>query len=284
MANEKTVTKIYLLLAYAYRFNDKNCNEEIIVFLDLKSAVKAGKKILKEQLKELWKTDKDFDLFKNIGEYVNPYEEKASYVFTVREIEPDKIKSWQMNESTDDVEDFRNTVNNPLFIEWDFDYNGNLRERIMCRVDSKNRLSGGGWRWDDYSGVTFMPEDELPEAGTKFKLGDFVVEKQDGKYQRLNRGVYIIAGCPERDENGLRTENFYTCNYIDFGYFGYLNHDHLHESKLELYTGDVSSAYKWLSDVFAGRIKISEEDKKRIFNGEVNFAEEISYKDIKILK
>lgn len=284
MAKEKAVTKIYLLRAYAYRFDNKDFDEEIIVFPDLNSAVKAGKKILKEQLTELWKTDKDSELFKNIGEFVNPYEEKASYEFVVREIEPHKIKSWRMNESADGVEDFRNTVNNPLFVEWDFDYNGKLRERLMCRVADDNRLTGGSWRWNDYSGVTFMPEDELPEAGTKFKLGDFVVEKQDSKYQRLNRGVYIIAGCPERDENGLRTENFYTCDFIDLGYFEYLNHDHFHESKLELYTGEVSPAYKWLSDMLAGRIEISQEDRQKVFSGEVNFAEEISYRDIKILK
>ena len=287
MTKEKPITKIYLLRVCAYRLSDERCNvwdNESIVFLDLKSAVKAGKKILKEQLTKLWKTDEDFDVYKNIVEFLNPREEKADYVFEVCEMELHKIKSWHWQYDWNTQYSERDFIENPLFVCWSYDFEGNLLSRKFCRVDDKHRLSGGGWRSYPYVCVEFLPDDELPDAGTKFKLGDLVVKKHNEVLNRRNIQIYIIGECPERKDGRLFSQNEYMCYFIQDGKFEYISHDHLHESELELYTGEAPASFKWLSDVVAGKIKISEEDRKKVFNGEVSFAEEISYKDIKILK
>ena len=284
---EQEFMKIYLLRVCAYRLPEKKCDPydcETAVFLDLKSAVKAGKKILKEQLTEIWKTSEFRDIVDNLDGLFEKHDPLADYIFEVEEIEPEKIKSWRVKELWDEETDEMNVslYENPLFIHWKFDYKGNLRGRYFFGLNYKDRLPGGGLRFDGFSLLRFDPADELPEAGTQFKLGDFVVEKHNEVINRRNDQIYVVGDCPEK--NGKYFRNEYMCYRIVDGCFEYIMHDHLWESEIERYEGEVPAALRWFSDFVAGRIEVSEEDEARIYRGEINFSDDISYRDIKVTK
>ena len=156
----------------------------------------------------------------------------------------------------------RDTEDEDLEIYWEFDFDGFCIERLVM----------------DFAGWDDRPGDELPGAGTKFNEGDFVIIKKKihaKKYILNDRNkLYIVGAQPgKRTEPrpvtegavnfNVRWENHYRLEYLDEqGYFG---HDHVHESELELYTGEVPLNYQILRKIFMGEVKITLKRLKDFF-------------------
>ena len=262
------MSKVYLLRVCAYRPNlNYMCSiydYESILFANLKDAVKVGTKILKEQLKKLLETDEHRKYYKSLDEFLASKEEKANYIFEVEETDLSKLKTRKR---------VSNIEQEPQSILWLYDYKGNFKDRRFYWLRDDNTYLKA-YNSGDYAFISFRPNDEKVDAGTKFKRGDIVVKKNDN-----DKEFYIIFDCPVKDRKYFANE--YTGHYLCSNELEYLNHSHFHEGDIKLYEGEVPESIQWLSKFFKGEIKVSEEDSNKIWAGEYCFSDKNSYKQIK---
>jgi hypothetical protein len=197
---------------------------------------------------------------KPIEDFIDSY---LSYVFTVYEFDPHTEERQKVFINTEKL------VPVP-FIEWDYDYKGGLLMRT---------------EWRGGLGYLRYPGDELANAGTHFKPGDLVTLSYS---KEEHPQVYVVEYSPG-SPIGVpfeKWENVYTVLYIrEDGIFSFDYHEHFHESKLRLYTGDVpeNSALNMLNGVFSGRKKISEELKEKILAGEIGLSDKPNWRSIREL-
>ena len=138
----------------------------------------------------------------------------------------------------------RDTEDEELMIDWEYDRQGRLLERIV---------------WD-VCGYDIRPGDEKPEAGTKFKVGD-IVSLRSG---RSEPDICVVASTPKRKEPPELWENYYTlvCLGMNYGFWVYM---YIHESEFEEYFGPIPDEYALLSKLYKKEIKISLRRLKEIF-------------------
>jgi len=138
------------------------------------------------------------------------------------------------------------------YIEHIYDFNGEM----LCRY----------YIWDmrNMNDRRYIQEgDELPDAGKKFKVGDFVRLKRPMKsayYSFDIDDIFIVFGAPRFDEEGRVHKNGYGIETVtehgEYLYeleFGY-SWDGIHENELVKYEGEVAedSPLMFLRRVFLG--------------------------------
>jgi len=259
------------------------------VFLSVNKAVAAGKKAMLKKLKEIKKL-----AFKDCS--LNELaEDELSYTFCVYEFDPnDKRKrdTWQFGGS----KNFGSSKKWDEFTWWRFKYNGELEK--CCK-------------WRDL-GYMHLPGDEKEDAGTKFKVGDFVTitgtfgildqndntrnsvmtlgeNMDDTQVLTSHKGnysdVFVVMGVPgKKNESKIpdEWENMYTVVFIDDKFL--YDHSHPHELQIRPFEGEIPEDHPlWLLRKLAkDEIKLSDELWEDIFMRRVQFDYKLSksWKDI----
>lgn len=266
------MSKIFLLRVCAHKKNNDICkisDNKSILFSQLTDAVNTGKDVLGGQLKRLFESEENKERYESFDIFIK---EEISYIFEIEEVDLSKMKVWKRVVSGDELEVCHKTIENPLFVLWGYDYHGNLIDRVFCGAyDTERSLSGAVI--GSYFGYSFKPGDEKEKAGEKFKTGDIVISNKDG-----NEGIlYVVTYCPDKEFKYF--ENIYTCSFLQD--VSRLTHDHFHEEDISLYTGKVPKAIQWISQLYKGEIKISENDWMKIYDGVYCFSDLTSYEEIK---
>ena len=232
-----------------------------------------------------------YDIFKDIyGELCDPYCD--SEVFTEYEeayrFLRENIDSWlKCNEYVKDdgeisedhkyIEDVncdlviieRDTEDEELRTDRHFDYKGDLIWGY--------EIAHGRKRY-------FYPGDELPGAGTKFSVGDFVFRETNNKYsfrQNPEIEIFLVTGAPGKregdTEKGRSWENTYTLEYItEYGYWEYTDEP---EYLLKPYTGEVPAGLNIMRKIHMGEAKITVKRLREVFGDAFTNNEDVK-KDI----
>ena len=158
----------------------------------------------------------------------------------------------------------RDTENDNSEVIWRFDINGEWHER-----DEKR---GEGWHLS-------FPGDELPDAGKKYSVGDYVVMK--GALEKETK-IYVVGvrpgsrnDLPKDKRNSW--ENIYELAYIDD--YGYVDHIHIPEYELEPYGGEVTIGLEILQKLYAGNVPNSKEYIKMLHRIELILPDAPTYRD-----
>ena len=244
------------------------------VFLSIDEAVDAGQKLMAGWLDE-------------IKEFVNDTNIGFTYEFKVYEFDPDVKRTesgkWEK------------------FAEWDFDSEGELRDRY------ENTSLPDGW----FVGYSRRPGDEDESAGTRFKLGEFVRLKAKHRNEtifgierapneeghEINIGGVINTGVRSDDETVYAVrfapgkgdtdddahENVYTLDFINKKLK--FDHCHTHEADILPFDGEVPQGHPLhlIKRNILGDVEFNDELWADIFYGRIIFDypdEMSSWKDI----
>ena len=180
--------------------------------------------------------------------------EQLQYSFPVFEFDP--LRREQRQQRTDAANiTLETSVEFSHQIDWEFDHLGHLLDRIEWSV----------------AGQSILPGDYVENAGTLFKLGDFVIIKESALRNLDTPGeIFVVGAAPGRRfdrQNPLCWENLYAVCHLDDGdtYSG--GHDHVHESRLELYRGELpaDSFLHVLAEIFRDERKLSQESQDLLY-------------------
>jgi len=253
------------------------------VFTSVNKAVAAGKKEIRKKLKELKAQVYKDRSIEDIVEY------EIDCRFTIYEFDPD-CKRTRKGGWWDD------------YAEWTFNHKGELlhREQYYIVIEDEEKY---------YLSKTKLPSDDRPDAGTKFKAGDFVtVVHRHNSYGlsayavdgtslskktysseeylyvvagKPGRKVDLFAGAPRNDPNSW--ENYYTIGA--FNEQGGYTHDHPHETGMRHFEGEVPNDHplQFLRKWFTGEITINSNVVYEIYDQKILFdyqTDKKSWRDI----
>lgn len=203
-------------------------------------------------------TDLDDDNWKS--EYVSEYIE---YSLTISEIDPDISPDQYTNKGA-------------RRMEWVLRYTGDIRTRYMVLRDGV--------------GVEFRPSDGLPEAGTKYKVGDLVTFN-DRESKEYFADVFVVIKTPQKIEGGVWS-NHYEVAYIEKSKMlrPVVWTEGFHEEDIQpcfntlLEHNPLKEQLLALQKVARGEVKLPERLREDIFGGKVMFNDIPSWRDISGLK
>lgn len=223
------------------------------IYPSLDAAVLTGTKKIMEIFDEL-RGDTPLPVF---------VKEEVFYTFQVTEFDPE-IKFQK-----EDGKQSNNAICTQ--VDWKFDYTGNVSDRT---------------EWCGGIGYTRFPSDENEDAGTHFRIGDFVTLKKEISGEQR---IYLIASCPgsrHDSSHPLSWENIYRAYFIPGdGNFSESCHTHFHESVLQIFTGTVSSssASSMLKDVLTGKKKLCKKTMEMLFDGIFSLSDKPNWRTIREL-
>ena len=147
--------------------------------------------------------------------------------------------------------------NNPYKFEWWFDRHGNLVDRYF---------------WLNTTFVyKHLPGDDEPLAGTKFKVGDYVMCSAKGCDPEK---IYVVYSVPPA-ERTMRWTNTYGIISIKneellFDYGSGIDYGR-HETELKLYDGEITEndPLYFLHLVKTGKIELTSEEEQDLENGKI---------------
>ena len=233
------------------------------VFSTLALAVKRGCREIESHIETLFKKDGDYEE----AERDDFIEENIRYAFKVYEFDPVRRETGIWREDEKNIT-FENSVEFATFIEWEYDYRGSVISR-----------------WEQ-RGVAYcvMPSDYNEGAGTLFAKGDLVTVKKPFFSQPEDNpsGIYVVAAVPGRradKKDPLSWENIYCLHYLYHGdEYSAACHDHVHESQLELFQGEISadSFLRVLSAFFKDKSSFSKEATERLYSSKKIYVGELS--------
>ena len=158
--------------------------------------------------------------------------------------------------------------NNPYKLEWWFDRHGNLVDRYF-------------WL-DDAHVYKYLPGDDEPFAGTKFKVGDYVMcSAKDCDPKK----IYVVFYAPSEERTmrwtntyylvGIKDDKFLLDNGsgLDFG---------RHETELKLYDGEISEddPLYFLHLVKTGKIELTPEEMQDLEDGKIALNKSPSWREV----
>ena len=201
-------------------------------------------------------------------------DDQVYYSWMIWEIDLDRMQNCEWPKSD------RYRLYPPAHISYSYSLDGELRHRDY---------------WWLGSGVNICIQkhegDDLPEAGTKFQLGDFVRLKRPLKAGQRSFGtdeVFVITGVPVMDSDGYLNENKYNIETVlewgeylwdlDFGW----PFSGIHESELVKYDGEIKddSPLVFLRRVFCGEGEQMREVVRKLERSEILLTPCISWGDI----
>ena len=238
------------------------------VFSSLKKAESAGRKLLKEKLRLVHKKYyKDrFDKFSefydfcqiNLGKY--SFNDEVCGGFTIMEFDPLFRENYDQYESEYPKRDDKSLYACCKEIEYEYNILGVLTMRLV-------------------DGTLRFPEDDLPDAGSKFQNGDFVTTKNDHHKQ-----VYVVSGSWRTEYlEKLRKDPYWENNiwidYIEDNGTYYYDYSIFNEALLRRYDGEVNESMLIASKICKGEIDISKELGLKIELGEIDCSPRPSLKE-----
>ena len=247
---------VYLLNISIYPKFEERSREEVVnvarlkysdVFFSMDKAVNAGAKKLAEWLERLREI---MFMDESIGDIAN---DDVCYDFYVYEFDPAAKRTSQGKWEQ--------------YARWDYNYKGEAvyRQEILQCPDldtDEKRLTGWMWR----SG------DEKEDAGTIFKLGDYVkLGSNHHHYYDLKDMVFVIGETPSKKSDSNVWENTYALYFI--GKDAKFYHTVAHETEIIVYNGDIpaENPLQMLKKIATGEVKVSPETWEDINNQRIMF-------------
>ena len=212
-------------------------------------------------------------------------DKKAYYRWTIMEIDLEFLQNYEFPECGN------YHLYTSAHVEYEYDLDGELLQRNnWWFFDGVNDSSFGGVCFQNRDG------DDLSEAGTRFKIGDFVRLKRpliSGTGDRFETDiVFVVYNTPFRRGGGQLVENTYKISTIgewgeylwdlDFHYpFQGIHENELvkHEEKVE-----EDSPFMFLSRLYKDEIDDAEEICEKLFDGEIVLSSITTWRDIPELK
>ena len=282
------MNKIYHLEveAYSMRFGclrEKNaCYAGL--FFSHEEAYRKGKEVMDKKIRKLYEASSYCD-----GKPDGPTLEdfiKANQVFdywTITEIDLDRLKAMADADKKSIREYYKQSP--PIHIEYAYDHNGELLRRYYIWRSELQAFDSSGTYYQNREG------DDLPEAGTKFHVGDFVRlnrpgESIDGKFS--TETVFVVAGTPRREKDGTLKENSYRIETVSKeGKYQWDSDFHLpfsgiHENELVMHEDevDIGSPLWFLRRVLLGELGDVGEIVKKLEKGEIALTPDVTWEEL----
>ena len=262
--------KIYLLQVKTYDYIDETEDEYIEIFRTFERAKCYGLEFLNQKLESYCK-----DLNKSIKQALK--EEKIDYDFKI--IEEDIEYAEDFNRALDICEEIEELlIYEPTHKEFILDYTGEITNICIRYFPNQKETK---WR----NCLYLKPNDLLPKAGTKFKVGDLVKiikpnsRLEDISYEHYSEysDVYVVRFLPRRIENQKYLRNTYALSEIkDDNYAPGIYTWEFHEEQIAEYDESIkeNSPIDVLRKIIKKEIKISRETWEKLKNGTISLREE----------
>jgi len=209
--------------------------------------------------------------------------EKVFARWTITEIDLDRLKA--MEDAGNQGKSGYHKQSPPIHIEYTYDHNGELLHRYYIWRFELQAFHSGGTYYQNRDG------DDLPEAGTKFRVGDFVRltrphESMDGKFSTDT--VFVVEATPLREKDGTLRENSYRIETVSKeGKYQWDSDFHLpfsgiHENELIKHEDEVDtgSPLWFLRRVLLGELGDVGEMVKKIENGEISLVPDVTWEEL----
>ena len=255
--------KTYLLNVKVYDYTDETEDEYIEVFSNFERAKKYGLEFLNKKLQFYCKY-----INKSVKQALK--EEKIDYDFRI--IEEDLEYAEKFNQKLDILEEIEELlVYEPTHKEFILDYTGEITNICIRYLPNQEETKGR-------NSLYLKPNDLLPDAGTKFKIGDLVkiVNRTDdisySCYPDYS-DIYVVRFLPRRIEGQKYLRNTYALSEI--------TNDNLspgiytwefHEEQIAEYDGKVeeNSPIDVLRKIIKKEIKVNRETWDGLKNGTIS--------------
>ena len=208
--------------------------------------------------------------------------DEVRYRWTITEIDLDLLHNYEF------PKDNNYHLYTPAHVEYEYDLNGELLQRNhWWFIDGVNGSSG--------SCIQNREGDDLPEAGTKFNIGDFVRLKRPLRSSIGKVGtdtIFVIDATPRRADDGRLIENTYQlCTAGDDGkYLWDLDFHYpfqgIHENELVKHEGDVDEGgpLAFLSRLAKGEFANAEKIYAQLIDQKILLTSGVTWRDIPELK
>ena len=283
------MNKVYHLIveAHSTRYGElrEPRSEYSDIFMSHEEAYAEGKRVLTQKIESLYE-DSDYCTNKDNGSTLADFlkDNMVRHRWIIEEVDLDILKTYNNRDN------YR--ARRPAHMEYLYDLNGDLVSQCHWYYFDSVRDSGG-------TCFQYREGDDLPEAGTKFKVGDFVRLKRAWNRHPApsfdTDTVFSIIGIPQRDKEGRLKENTYHIETVSERgeYLWDLNFHYpfqgIHETELVKHEGEVdkNSPLWFLHSVFiSGQTdyKNTEEFEKGIIHklerGKILLTPDITWQDI----
>ena len=249
------------------------------IFFSLEEAWENGKKHLADKAQAFYDASGYGPKGLSLKEFID--DDQMYYYWTITEYPLDNFNEIEWPKT------YNYTLYPHNYIEHIYDFNGEM----LCRYYIWDMRSMNARRYI-YDG------DDLPEAGKKFKVGDFVQLKRPLKsnYDSFDvHDIFVVFGTPRLDEEGHVESNGYGIEtvtekgeylwHLEFGF----SWDGIHESELVKYEGEVpeDSPLMFLRRVFLGEFDGMFIDEygdrgivRKLEEGEISLSTCLSWREI----
>ena len=241
------------------------------IFFSHEEAWEAGKEHLQRAIRRLYEKSDYSEL--SFEAFIN--DDQVFYYWMILEIDLARLQTCEWPKSD------KYHLYPPAHISYTYDLDGELLHRFLWWFGSEGSVC-----------IQKHEGDELPEAGTKFQLGDFVQLKRplsaDGLRRFGTKEVFVITGIPVRDSEGYLNENKYSIETVsewgkylwdlDFGW----PFSGIHESELVKYEGEIKdvSPLVFLRRVFCRESEQVREVVRKLEHREILLTPHISWREI----
>jgi len=201
-------------------------------------------------------------------------EEILDYTFTI--LEEDLEYSEKYAKQVDwlaEIEEY--LVDEPTHKEYVLDYLGNVQDIVLSYLPNQKDVRG-------QNRLYLKPGDLLPEAGKKFKVGDFVkITKPNARMEDLTYShypeyseVYVVRYLPRRKKGQKYFRNTYALAEIkDEDYAPGIYTWEFHEEQIEKYDKPVeeNSPIDVVRKIITKELAIDQETWNKLKNGVISF-------------
>lgn len=262
--------KTYLLDVKTYDCIDKTENEYIEVFKNFEKARNYGLEFLNKELEFYCK-----DINKSIKQALR--EEKIDYIFRITEEDIEYAENFnQKLEVFEEIEKL--LIYEPTHKEFILDYTGEITNICIKYLSNQKETIGR-------NSLYLKPNDLLPDAGTKFKVGDLVkIVKQKLMIDDISYSyypeysiVYVVRSLPRRIKGQKYLRNTYALseiknNSISSGIYTW----EFHEEQIAKYNGKIeeNSPIDVLRKIIKKEIKVNREIWYGLKNGTISLRQQ----------
>ncbi len=262
--------KTYLLEVKTYDYTDETDDEYIEIFSTFERAKSYGLEFLNHELESYCKY-----INKSIKQALK--EEKVDYDFRITEEDIDYAENFKQKlDFEEEIEEL--LIYEPTHKEFILDYTGEITNICIRYLPNQKETKGPNC-------VYLKPNDLLPNAGTKFKVGDLVkivkpnTRNEDSSYRKYPEysNVYVVRFLPRRIEGQKYLRNTYALSEInDDNYAPGIYTWEFHEEQFVEYDKPIkeNSPIDVLRKIIKKDIKVSRETWERLKSGTISFKDE----------
>ena len=266
------------------------------LFFTHEEAYRKGKEIVDRKIRSIYEVSvdrKNRELYKSSDYLIETPDslsledfaesEKVFVRWTITEIDLDRLKA--MEDAGIQGKSGYHKQSPPIHIEYTYNHKGELLHRYYVWRYELQAFHSIGTYYQNREG------DDLPEAGTKFSVGDFVRltrphESMDGKFSTDT--VFVVAATPLRKKDGTLRENSYRIETVSKeGKYQWDSDFHLpfsgiHENELIKHEDEVDtgSPLWFLRRVLLGELGDVGEMVKKLENGKIALTPDVTWEEL----